>query len=81
MRKAIDVETKREKTLKTFDFHSFSFIFIHFIFHVQSVENVGTRKKRNENMRKATDVETKTRKTLKTFDMNYIKYDTNSTNS
>ena len=71
MRKAIDVETKTRKTLKTFDIH----------FHVQSVENFGTRKKRKENMRKATDVETKTRKTLKTFDMNYIKYDTNSTNS
>ena len=30
--------------------------------HVQSVENVGTRKKRKENMRKAIDVETKKRK-------------------
>ena len=47
--------------------------FIHPFIHVQSVENFGTRTRRNENMRKATDVETKTRKTLKTFDMNYIK--------
>ncbi len=41
--------------------------------HVQSVENVGTRKKRKENMRKAIDVETKREKTLKTFDTTYIK--------
>ena len=32
--------------------------------HVQSVENVGTRKKRKENMRKAIDVETKKRKNV-----------------
>ena len=36
--------------------------FIHSFIHVQSVENVGTRKKRKENMRKAIDVETKKRK-------------------
>ena len=46
---------------------------IHSFIHVQSVENVGTRKKRKENMRKAIDVETKKRKTLKTFDTTYIK--------
>ena len=46
---------------------------IHSFIHVQSVENVGTRKKRKENMRKAIDVETKREKTLKTFDTTYIK--------
>ena len=37
---------------------------IHSFIHVQSVENVGTRKKRKENMRKAIDVETKKRKNI-----------------
>ena len=46
------------KTKKRIFIHSFIHIFI----HVQSVENVGTRKKRKENMRKAIDVETKKRK-------------------
>ena len=36
----------------------------HSFIHVQSVENVGTRKKRKENMRKAIDVETKKRKNI-----------------
>ena len=39
-----------------------SFMSNHSFIHVQSVENVGTRKKRKENMRKAIDVETKKRK-------------------
>ena len=50
-----------------------SFMSNHSFIHVQSVENVGTRKKRKENMRKAIDVETKREKTLKTFDTTYIK--------
>ena len=58
MRKAIDVH---------------SFIHVQSFIRVQSVENFGTRKKRNENMRKAIDVETKREKTLKTFDTTYIK--------
>ena len=37
---------------------------LHSFIHVQSVENVGTRKKRKENMRKAIDVETKKRKNI-----------------
>ena len=53
--------------------HTYIHAFIHSFTHVQSVENVGTRKKRKENMRKAIDVETKREKTLKTFDTTYIK--------
>ena len=37
---------------------------VHPFIHVKSVENVGTRKKRKENMRKAIDVETKKRKNI-----------------
>ena len=53
MRKAIGVEMKKRKTLKTFDT-----TYIHSFIRVQSVENFGTRKKRKENIRKAIDVET-----------------------
>ena len=76
MRKATDVETHSSihpfihSSIHPCHYHPFIRSFISFVsnrsfIHVQSVENVGTRKKRKENMRKAFDVETEKRKTLK----------------